>query len=67
VESGGKCNEHRAGQRAGSATIVIVDEGSGKGDHPYAPKRTEIYLAVFPEVGLLKVGKATPWTSARPC
>jgi hypothetical protein len=24
--------------------------------------RAEIYLATFPEMGLLKVGKATPWT-----
>ncbi len=62
VESNGKCNEHRAGERAAGGAVVIVDDGSGKGDHPYAPKRTEIYLALFPELGLLKVGKATPWT-----
>jgi len=58
----GKCNEHRAGERASDATVVIVDDGSGRGDHPYAPKRSEIYLAVFTELGILKVGKATPWT-----
>jgi hypothetical protein len=62
VESDGKCAEHRAGERAAGATVVIIDDGSGRGDHPYAPKRTEIYLALFPELGLLKVGKATPWT-----
>ena len=58
----GKCNEHRAAERASDATVVIVDDGSGRGDHPYAPKRSEIYLAVFTELGILKVGKATPWT-----
>jgi hypothetical protein len=58
----GKCSEHLAGERAAGAPVVIVDDGSGKGDHPYAPKRTEIYLAVFPDAGVLKVGKATPWT-----
>jgi hypothetical protein len=62
AETNGKCNEHRAGERAAGATVVVVDDGSGKGDHPYAPKRTEIYLAVFPELRILKVGKATPWT-----
>ncbi len=65
VEREGKCNEHRAGERASDATVVIVDDGSGRGDHPYAPKRSEIYLAVFPELDelrILKVGKATPWT-----
>jgi hypothetical protein len=43
-------------------TVIAVAEGSGKGDHPYAPKRAEIYLALFPDLGVLKVGKATPWT-----
>ncbi|MGI8595546.1 MAG: hypothetical protein ACR2ML_14510 [Solirubrobacteraceae bacterium] len=62
VERDGKCNEHRAGERAAGGTGIVVYDGSGKGDHPYAPKRTEIYLALFPELGLLKVGKATPWT-----
>jgi hypothetical protein len=62
VEKDGKCIEHRAGERAAGATVVVVEEGSGKGDHPYAPKRAEIYLAIFPVLGLLKVGKATPWT-----
>ncbi len=33
----GKCNEHRAAERASDATVVIVDDGSGRGDHPYAP------------------------------
>jgi len=67
VEPDGKCDEHRAGgrakdERAAGGSVVIVAEGSGKGDHPYAAKRTELYLALFPELGLLKVGKATPWT-----
>lgn len=62
AERDGKCDEHRAGERAAGATVVVVDDGSGRGDHPYAPKRTEIYLAVFFELGFLKVGKATPWT-----
>jgi hypothetical protein len=62
VEKDGKCNEHRAGERAAGETVVILDDGSGKGDHPYAPKQAEIYLAFVPEFGLLKVGKATPWT-----
>jgi hypothetical protein len=62
VESDGKCNEHRAGERAAAGPVIAVAEGSGKGDHPYAPKRAEIYLALFPELGVLKVGKATPWT-----
>ena len=62
AEPGGKCEEHRAGERAAAGTPVFVEDGSGKGDHPYAPKRTEIYLVVFAELGLLKVGKATPWT-----
>ena len=62
TQKDGKCGEHRAGERAANATVVIVQDGSGKGDHPYAPKRAEIYLAVFHELGLLKVGKATPWT-----
>jgi hypothetical protein len=42
--------------------VFVLDSASGKGDHPYAPKRAEIYLAVFTELGLIKVGKATPWT-----
>lgn len=62
AERDGKCTEHRAGERAAGVSVVIVDDGSGKGEHPYAPKRAEIYLALFPEHGLLKVGKATPWT-----
>jgi hypothetical protein len=62
VERDGKCNEHRAGERAAGSSVIIANDGSGKGEHPYAPKRTEIYLALFPELGLLKVGKATPWT-----
>jgi hypothetical protein len=62
VESDGKCDEHRAGERAAGGTVIILREGSGKGDPPYAPKRAEIYLALFPELGVLKVGKATPWT-----
>jgi hypothetical protein len=63
VERDGKCSEHRAGERAVGGTVAIVDDGSsGRGDHPYAPKRTEIYLALFPELGLIKVGKATPST-----
>ena len=61
VEEDGKCSEHRAGERAANATMVVVAK-SGKGDHPYAPKRTEIYLSAFFEFGLIKVGKATPWT-----
>jgi hypothetical protein len=62
VESDGLCSEHRAGARAAGATMVVVEDGSGKGEHAYAPKRTEIYLAVFPDLGLIKLGKATPWT-----
>lgn len=62
VERDGKCTEHRAGERAVSGTPIIVDEGSGKGGHPYAAKRTQLYLAIFPDFGLLKVGKALPWT-----
>lgn len=62
VESDGRCSEHRAGARAAADTVVIVDGTSGRGDHPYAPKLAEIYLALFPELGVLKVGKATPWT-----
>jgi len=62
VEREGKCSEHRAGERAASGTPIIVDDSSGKGDHAYAPKLAEIYLALFPDFGLLKVGKATPWT-----
>lgn len=62
VESDGKCSEHRAGERAATGTVVIVDGNSGKGDHPYAAKLAEIYLALFPDLGILKVGKATPWT-----
>lgn len=62
IERDGKCDEHRAGERAAAASLFVVDETSGRGDHPYAPKRTEIYLALFREIGLLKVGKATPWT-----
>ncbi len=57
-----KCSEHRAGERAAGGAFIIVDDGSGKGEHPYAPKRTEVYLALFPEPGLLKVAKASPWT-----
>lgn len=59
---GGKCQEHRAGERAAGAPILVIEDGSGRGDHPYAPKRAEIYVAVFPGHGVLKVGKATPWT-----
>ena len=62
AEDGGRCVEHRAGLRAADADPVMVDDGSGKGEHPYAPKRAEIYLALFPDLGRLKVGKATPWT-----
>jgi hypothetical protein len=62
AEAGGKCSEHRAGERAAGATVLVVNEGSGRGEHPYAPKSAEVYLAIFPELGVLKVGKATPWT-----
>jgi hypothetical protein len=39
VERDGKCIEHRAGERASGETVVIIEDGSGKGDHPYAPKQ----------------------------
>ncbi len=62
AERDGKCAEHRAGERAVGGSVAVVEYGSGRGDHPYAPKRAEIYLALFPELGLLKIGKAAPWT-----
>ncbi len=62
AERDGKCEEHRAGERAAGAPIVVVDAASGRGGHPYAPKRAVVYLAVFRELARLKVGKATPWT-----
>lgn len=62
AETGGKCTEHRAGERAAGAPVVIINDGSGRGDHPYAPKPAVIYIAVFPDSGVLKVGKALPWT-----
>ncbi len=61
VEQDGKCIEHRAGELAAGSSVVVQD-GTGKGDHPYAAKQAEIYLVAFPELGLLKVGRATPWT-----
>lgn len=62
VEREGKCVEHRAGERAAGETVVVVEDGSGGGRHPYDPKPAEIYLAVFFELKRLKVGKATPRT-----
>lgn len=62
VEREGKCDEHRAGERAAGATVVVVEDGSGRRNHPYDPKPAEIYLAVFFELERLKVGKATPGT-----
>ena len=62
AEDGGRCVEHRAGLRAAGGESVAVDDTSGKGEHPYAPKLAEIYLALFPDTGRIKVGKATPWT-----
>jgi len=61
VEQAGKCEEHRAAERAAGAPVVVIDD-SGRGGHPYAPKRAVVYLAVFVEFGFIKVGKATPWT-----
>lgn len=62
VELDGKCGEHRAAERAAGAPVVVVDDSSGRGGHPYAPKRAVVYLAVFGELGVLKIGKAAPWT-----
>jgi len=62
AEAGGKCVEHRAGERAAGAPVQVIEGKSGKGAHPYAPKPADVYLVVFPDAGLLKVGKATPWT-----
>jgi hypothetical protein len=62
AEKGGKCVEHRAGERAAGAPRQLIEGKPGKGAHPYAPKPADVYLVVFPDVGLLKVGKATPWT-----
>lgn len=61
VEHDGKCTEHRAGERATRDKVVILDD-AGRGGHPYAPKSAVLYLALFPEAGVLKVGKAAPWT-----
>src|SRR4051794_25804774 len=36
VEKNGKCTEHLAGERAAQAGVVIAEDGSGKGEHPYA-------------------------------
>lgn len=62
AEAGGKCIEHRAGERAAGSPVQLVEGTPGKGEHPYAPKPADVYLVVFPDAGLLKVGKATPWT-----
>ena len=50
------------GDPASTGPTRLVQDGTGKGDHPYAAKQAEIYLVAFPELGLLKVGRATPWT-----
>lgn len=62
AEQDGKCEEHRAAERAAGAPTVVIDDGSGRGGHPYEAKLAVVYLAVFPDLGVLKVGKATPWT-----
>jgi hypothetical protein len=64
AERDAKCEEHRAAERAAGAPVVVVDDASGRGGHPYAPKRAVVYLVVFRELATLKVGKAAPWTVA---
>ena len=66
AETGGKCTEHRAGERAAGAPVVIISDGSGRGDPAYAPKPAVIYIAVFPDSGVLKGGEGSPLDSAKP-
>ena len=62
AEPGGRCIECRAGIRAVSSSPTdAVITTNGRGDHPYAEKSATLYLVIFPQSGLIKLGKSTTW------